>query len=80
MIQPEIFQKENIYVLFQKLSIINLNTLKMYSKIKLNLINSQFLKKYRIFDLLKIVQNFYTKKNFFELKKTFYKLNATMKI
>ena len=49
---------------FKKLSIINLNTLKMYSKIKLNLINSQLLKKYRIFDLLKIVQNFYKKKNF----------------
>ena len=56
---------------FKKLSIINLNTLKMYSKIKRNLINSQLLKKYRIFDLLKIVQNFYTKKNFFELKKKF---------
>ena len=54
---------------FKKLSIINLNTLKIYSKIKLNLVYSQSLKKYRIFYLLKIVQNFYPKKNFFELKK-----------
>ena len=54
---------------FKKLSIMNSNTLKMYSKIKLNLVYSQLLKKYRIFDLLKIVQNFYTMKNFFELKK-----------
>ena len=59
---------------FKKLSIINPNTFKMYSKIKLNLIYSELLKKYRIFYLFKIDQNFNTKKKFFELKKKF--LNA----